>query len=451
MRALSMALAAFVLLAVSPVRWAAAQEDASGTSYVTPFPEGDNYKLQAYGDAFAEGLLWGLVESFSGDGRVQVLRKHRALAGISRPEFDDEIRTEETTPREKAHIGVIMIGYSDRVALRLATGRRFAFGTDEWREEYGKRVDRLIRTLKRQGAALYWIGLPILRRVEANDDAQTINDIVREKAYLNGIKFIDIQAQFADESGNYSAYGPDLTGKSRLLREADGVLFTSAGYRKLAHFVEQEIKRDLMQARKERAIPLAGSESEQKRISAQRPRPSSEGDAAWRGIVNADKGDKADQPKGPTQPAQTQTGEPSLEQKADNSRITLKSIGANGREEAVTLDILRPAIPSAVVALVTRKESTDRPSQIGDVVSNDVGGGLVVMSSITPATTGPGGGVRRIAPSQTPYYQVLIKGERPTPKPGRADDFSWPRAEPNLGVAPAPATPPRRLQRLPRS
>ena len=59
-----------------------------------------------------------------------------------------------------------------------------------------------------------------------NEAAQTMNDIVREKAYLNGAKFIDIQAHFADEAGNYAPYGPDITGKQRLLREADGVLFT---------------------------------------------------------------------------------------------------------------------------------------------------------------------------------------------------------------------------------
>jgi uncharacterized protein len=343
-----------------------------------------------------------------------------------------------------------MIGYGDRVSIRNpATGRRIAIESDEWRDEYGRRVDRLIKALKRQGIALYWIGLPILRRSDANDDAQMMNDIMREKAYLNGIKFIDIQAQFADEAGNYAAYGPDLSGKSRLLREMDGILFTPAGYRKLAHFVEQEIKRDLTQARNERAIPLAGTEAEQKRIVNQRPRSPTDGDGGWKGTVNAFKEAKAGgQPKssGTTQPVQPL---PDPEQKAENGRITLRSIGANGREESVTIDIPRPAIPSAVIALMTRKESSDRASQIGDVVAEDVGGGLVVLNSITPSGTGSGGAARRIAPSQTPYYQVLVKGERATPKPGRADDFSWPRVDADLGVSTMTNQPARRVPRLP--
>ncbi|MFX8797785.1 hypothetical protein ABTM57_20905, partial [Acinetobacter baumannii] len=77
--------------------------------------------------------------------------------------------------------------------------------------------ERLIRVLKRKNAAIYWVGLPVMARPDVNDDAQVMNDIARQKLYLAGAKYIDIQSQFADEAGNYSAYGPDLTGKSRVL------------------------------------------------------------------------------------------------------------------------------------------------------------------------------------------------------------------------------------------
>jgi hypothetical protein len=437
-------LAALLLLAA--VGLAAAQEDVSGTSYVTPFPSGDTYTLQVYGDAFADGLLEGLSASFAGDLRVRLVRKTRALAGIARPDFDDEIAREETQPHEVVHIGVIMIGAADRTSLRPATGRRLPFGSEEWREEYGRRVDRLIKALKRQRIALYWIGLPILRRSDASEDAQTINDIVREKTYLNGIKFIDIRAQFADEAGNYNAYGPDLTGRTRMLRESDGVFFTEAGNRKLAHFVEQEIKRDLLQARNERAIPLAGNENEQKRVSAQRPRSTPEADSAWKGTVNASKEAQPGQAKTATATPRGAGGEGQMEQRADNGRITLKTQVAGGREEAVTLDLPRPAIPAPVIALITRKESSERPSQIGDVIADEIGDGLVVLSSITPT----GGIARRGVSAQSPYYQVFVKGERVVPKPGRADDFSWPRLEPDA-LPQVPAPPLRPALRQPRS
>ena len=422
-----------VLLAVLIVAFrfaagAAAQEAPSGTSYLTPFPEGDTYKLQAYGDAFAEGLIEGLNEAFAGDRRIQVARKHRPLAGIARADFDGEMKAEEAS-KEPLHIAVIMIGYGDRIAIRQDARERYVLGSPEWREEYGRRVDRFIKILKRRNVGLYWVSQPIMRRYEVNDPAQMMNDIVRDKAYLNGIKFIDIQAQFADESGNYSAYGPDITGRQRLLREADGVGFTHAGNRKLALFVEQEIKRDLSQARKERSIPLAGSESEQERVSALRPRAGTEADSAGGGKAGAGNGPDTKATSGA--PAAGPPADGALDQKADNGRITLKTIGAAGREEAFTLDLPRPAIPSAVVALVTRNQSSERPASMGDVVADEIGGGLVVLSSITPTSSGSGLN-RRQAPSQAPYYHVLIKGERLPTKPGRADDFGWPRVEPDI-------------------
>jgi hypothetical protein len=436
---------ALAFLCGLPLAPAAGQEGPSGTSYITPFPESDTYKLQAYGDEFADGLLTGLSESFAGDSRVQVASKRRTLNGIARAEFAEDVKAEEAS-RDSFHIGVIMVGFYDRINMRLTPRDRLQLGSEEWRAEYGRRVDRLIKALKRRGMALYWVGLPIMRRFEANDPAQMMNDIVRSKAYLDGIKFIDTGAQFADEGGNYTAYGPDITGKQRLLREADGILLTAAGNRKLAHFVAQEIKRDLLSAKNERTIPLAGNEAEQKRVSALRPHPPSEDESGAKGAVAASKetvGKKV--APVPAPPADT-----SNEQRVDNGRITIKSIGAGGREESVTIELPRPPIPAAVVSLVTRKESTDRPSAMGDVITDDVGGGLVVLDSITPTGVGPGGAQRRLAPSQTPYYHVLVKGERPPPKPGRADDFSWPKVEPELASEPpAPEPRPPRASRTP--
>src|SRR5262245_11781189 len=110
-------LAGLLLFAVQLAGGAAAQEGPSGTSYLTPFPEADTYKLQVYGDAFAEGLIEGLNEAFAGDRRVQVARKHRPLAGIARADFDAEMKSEEAS-KEPLNIAVIMIGYGDRISIR---------------------------------------------------------------------------------------------------------------------------------------------------------------------------------------------------------------------------------------------------------------------------------------------------------------------------------------------
>jgi hypothetical protein len=424
-----------------------AQEQFLGTSYVTPFPAGDVYRMQVYGDAFAEGLLYGLIDAFSNESRAQLQRKRRPMAGITRLEFEDEIRTEEAS-KDSPHIAIVMVGYNDRYNIRIPPREIIQVGTPQWRAEYGRRVDRLLKTLKSRNVAVYWVGLPIMRRPEVNEPAQAVNDVVREKAYLNGIKYIDISAHFSDEVGNYAQYGPDIAGKQRLVREPDGVLFTAAGYRKVAHFVEREVKRDIAQARSERSIPLAGAEAEQKRIALLRPRPpgTEQGDKGTNaGLAKEAAGKEAAKaaPRtavlaGPTAPAADAPGET----KADAGRISLRTVGSSGREETVTLELPRPSISAAVLQLITRRDTGERPSQMGDSLADDVGGGLVVLSSVTPLT---GPGVPRKAMPGQPYYQVWFKGERLPPKPGRSDDFTWPRpgaeaaAEPPQSEAPRPA------------
>ncbi len=48
---------------------------------------------------------------------------------------------------------------------------------------------------------------------------------------------------FVDEAGRYLQQGPDFEGQTRRLRSYDGVFFTQAGARKLAHYVEREVTR----------------------------------------------------------------------------------------------------------------------------------------------------------------------------------------------------------------
>jgi hypothetical protein len=270
-----------------------------------------------------------------------------------------------------------------------------------------------------------------MRRPEVNEPAQAVNDVIREKAYLNGIKYIDITQHFADEAGNYTPYGPDIAGQQRIVREPDGVLFTWAGYRKLAHFVEREIKRDLTSARAERSIPLAGGEAEQKRIAAVRPRQA-EGGGKDGGAGTAKEGAGKEGGKAPPSRVPPGSSGGEVDTKADTGRISLKTV-TGGREETVTLELPRPSIPAAVLQLITRRDTGERASPMGDTLADDVGSGMVLLSSVT-AAGGPGV-PRKAAPGQ-PYYQVWFKGERLPPKSGRSDDFTWPKGESSDAVPP---------------
>lgn len=418
---------------------ASAVEDDAGATFLNPFPNGDIYQVSIIGDTFADGIVFGLVESMGADTRLNIQRKLRPVYAIMGSDFESKVKAfEEAIATEPMNIAIVMMGEDDRVSFRNAEGRRVPVASPDWVAEYTKRLDRLMKAIKRTNAGVYWVGLPNLSRAEANDQALAMNEAIRERAYLNGFKYIDVAAGFADEDGAYSAYGPDLAGKIRVLREPDGIHFTEAGNRKLAHFVEKELRRDLNQAKSNRNVPLLGAEAEQQKINPDNAvktlAPSSPvADAAANGTTAQTplvRGPKAD---GSTPSAATDAAG---DQKADNSKITFKVMGANGRDETASVEIVRPAIPATVVALMARRESG---GQAGDLLVDQLAGGMTLMTSIAPSSKQSKG---KISPTQAPYFRLLVKGERLPPKPGRADDVAWPvKGDTSSQTAPPPGAP----------
>jgi hypothetical protein len=136
---------------------------------------------------------------------------------------------------------------------RLAAYGPWEFRSEKWELAYIKRVDATIAALKSAGVPVFWVGLPAQRGSKSTQDAQYLNEIYKSRAEKAGIVYVDIWDGFVDEAGRFSAMGPDYEGQIRRLRTGDGVYFTKYGARKLAHYVEREIQRSVVN----RAVPVA--------------------------------------------------------------------------------------------------------------------------------------------------------------------------------------------------
>jgi uncharacterized protein len=97
--------------------------------------------------------------------------------------------------------------------------------------------------VKSKGAPVIWVGLPALRGPKGTSDMLFLDSLYREAAGKAGITYVDVWDGFVDEGGLLLQKGPDFEGQIRQLRSDDGVFFTKAGSRKLAHYVEREITR----------------------------------------------------------------------------------------------------------------------------------------------------------------------------------------------------------------
>lgn len=445
MAAVALSLSLVMLQPEGAMAQSAQLEDsaAPAAGQLAPFPEVDTFRLQVYGDDFAAGLHEALIETVGNDQRIQVQRRAKPIGALIRPDWEEDLRAEEAS-REPVHIAVLMFGLSDRQIIRPAPGQRpYSIGSADWRAEYGRRVERWLKALRSRNIVVYLVGMPVMRRSDIQQQTEMINDILREKAYINGVRFIDIMETFQDENGGFSQFGPDLSGNRQKLRDGDGITFTAVGNRKLAHFVEREVKREVSQAIAERAVPLAGSETEQRRINPAKVVAAQPVTGGWKSAVTIAAPRSRGQQMAAEATAPLQPPDTTLEQKAENARVAVKTINASGREETLTLDIVRPAIPAAVISLLARKEAGDRATQPGEPLVEMLPNGGTVISSVSTLTEGSAAAQRqrRISGPQSPYYIVMIKGERLPAKPGRADDFTWPRPDPEASLQVAPQSP----------
>jgi uncharacterized protein len=119
----------------------------------------------------------------------------------------------------------------------------YEFREERWVELYKRKIEQMIGVLKSMGVPVLWVGLPAVRGPKATADTLFLDSLYRDGAGKAGITYVDVWDGFVDEAGRFVEQGPDFEGQIRRLRSYDGVYFTKAGARKLAHYVEREINR----------------------------------------------------------------------------------------------------------------------------------------------------------------------------------------------------------------
>ncbi|KZD25072.1 SGNH/GDSL hydrolase family protein [Tardiphaga robiniae] len=250
------------------------------------------------GDSMADWLAYGLEDAYAEQPDMGVIRKHKTVSGLLRyqPKGDPAdwaAAAKGILATEKPDAIVVMLGLNDRVAIRepdraavkkgakkdekkdsaaevkpgdkpaepeaddadipdpgsiatergARTGGMVDFRDERWGELYSKKIEEMINVVKAKGVPVLWVGLPAVRGTKATADMLYLDNLYREAATKAGITYVDIWDGFVDEAGRFLQQGPDFEGQIRRLRSADGVYFTKAGARKMAHYVEREITR----------------------------------------------------------------------------------------------------------------------------------------------------------------------------------------------------------------
>ena len=398
--------------------------------------------VDVLGDNLGLMMEQGLQEAFADKPEIAIVRKAKESSGLVRDDYYDWLKTARDllAGKDRIDFAVMLVGSNDSQALHDAAGT-YELRSDKWQEIYAKRVDDIAKLFQDRKVPLVWVGLPIMRSEKLASDVAYINDIFRDEAAKTGGTFVDTWEAFVDDGGQYSDYGPDLSGQRVRLRTADGVHFTKAGARKLAMFVESDINKafDTSKPPVDLASIVDGQEGAAGPQSAAGPQPA---------------GDARPPIVSPPRPASAEPVRPVQALEASLSAFPQPGLSFAPRGLPVGPARWLTAVPQAGLSYGGFGRASLRPEPVRPVaaVASATSIGLAIpdlalapiipvkpaAGKILPLTTpplSPGGALallKAAAPSEAKepeaaIERTLVEGKPAEARPGRADDFSWPR------------------------
>jgi len=208
-------------------------------------PVQPRFFVSVLGDSLAIMAAQGLTDAFADKPEISIADSARDLSGLTRDDYYDwpKAARDFIAGKQKIDAAVIMIGINDLQPLKDGADMLDTL-SDRWRAVYAQRVENLVAPFRDAHIPVLWVGLPSMRDERFNAQITALNEIYRDRVEKVGGKFIDVWDAFADQSGQYTAFGPDVDGQNAKLRSGpNGIYFTKQGSRKLAQFLETDIRR----------------------------------------------------------------------------------------------------------------------------------------------------------------------------------------------------------------
>jgi len=215
---------------------------------LTPLAEraaSGHLRIGVFGDSMADGLWTGLYREMRDQPGVTVTKFSEVSTGLSRYDYVDiQAKTARQIAEQPVDVAVILFGTNDAQGISI-DGEIHDFGTEGWKAAYAKRVDDLVAMLRGQNVAVYWVGLPTMKRASFDAKMTLINEVVSARMAALGVPYLETEGITENAEGEYDAYLPETgTGRRRLMRANDGIHMSMAGYLRITEPVAARLKRD---------------------------------------------------------------------------------------------------------------------------------------------------------------------------------------------------------------
>lgn len=201
-------------------------------------------RIGVFGDSMADGLYAGLYRDLQHTPNVTVSKFSQVSTGLSRYDYVDiQAKTRGQLDEQPVDVAVMLFGTNDAQGIEM-DGQIHPFGSDGWKAAYAKRVDDLVALLRSRDVAVYWVGLPRMKRETFDAKMTLINGVVEARMTALGVPYIETTALTSNGEGEYEAYLPTGSGRRVLMRANDGIHMSMAGYLRMSAPVAARLKRD---------------------------------------------------------------------------------------------------------------------------------------------------------------------------------------------------------------
>ncbi|MGZ9103829.1 MAG: SGNH/GDSL hydrolase family protein [Rhodoplanes sp.] len=201
-------------------------------------------RIGVFGDSMADGLYAGLYRDLQHTPNVTVSKFSQVSTGLSRYDYVDiQAKTRGQLDEQPVDVAVLMFGTNDAQGIEM-DGQIHPFGSEGWKSAYAKRVDDLVALLRSRDVAVYWVGLPRMKRASFEAKMTLINAVVQDRMQALGVPYIETTDLTSNDEGGYEAYLPTDSGRRTLMRANDGIHMSMAGYLRLSAPVTARLKRD---------------------------------------------------------------------------------------------------------------------------------------------------------------------------------------------------------------
>lgn len=226
---------------------------------------GGKVRVGVFGDSFGDGVWAALYHQLPAREQFQVIKFSQQSTGFTRyASLNLEDHVTEQLSTQPVDIAVISFGANDTQGV-MHQGKFAPLLSPAWKDEIGARIDRYIGLLRKHGAIVYWVGLPVMKKPSFDADISGMNAFFAERMKRIDVPFIDTRPMSVDADGHYAAYLPE-PGKEtpRLMRANDGIHMSMGGYQRLTDGLAARIKHYVADARDHAArdnpaLPAAAS------------------------------------------------------------------------------------------------------------------------------------------------------------------------------------------------